>query len=252
MSRYHRVAAYLAVVVVVIAVWFLLTSSGAVNRLLLASPADTLTALRGLFDDTGLLRSALLTTLGEVIVAFLIASAIGVPLGVLIGRVPLLTRAYEPLLGNLSAVPLVLLFPLLVGLLGLGGGSKIALGALYGFFPIAIASIRSGQNVDRTLETAARAMGARGQSLLGLVILPSIVPGVVAGLRVGLGLATVTVIAGEFISSFGGLGYQLAQAGEGLQTPRLFAWIVVTLGFTVILGVSMSILGYGVDRSVRR
>jgi ABC-type nitrate/sulfonate/bicarbonate transport system permease component len=171
------------------------------------------------------LRVAVLSTLSEVVLAFAIAAVVGVSLGVVIARERLLTQAYEPLLGNLSAVPLVLLYPLLVGLFGLGAGSKVVLGALYAFFPIVIASIRAGQDVDRALETAARAMGARTWQLLQVVALPAMVPGIVAGLRVGLGLATVTVVAGEFIASTSGLGYHLAQTSQELNTPELFAWI---------------------------
>jgi ABC-type nitrate/sulfonate/bicarbonate transport system permease component len=198
------------------------------------------------------LRVAVLSTLSEVVLAFAIAAVLGVSLGVVIGRERLLTQAYEPLLGNLSAVPLVLLYPLLVGLFGLGAGSKVVLGALYAFFPIVIASIRAGQDVDGALETAARAMGARTWQLLQVVALPAMVPGIVAGLRVGLALATVTVVAGEFISSTRGLGYQLAQTSQELNTPELFAWIVITLMFTVILVAGMSLLADVIDRRVRR
>lgn len=252
MNVQRRFASYAVVVAVVLSLWFALTTFGVTSQLILPRPADVAQSLGQVMQDSTLLRTAVLATLLEVIAAFSIAAVVGVPLGLAVGRIRLLAEAYEPLLGNLSAIPLVLLYPLLVGLFGLGGSSKVALGALYALFPTTIAAIRAGHDVDGVLETAARSMGARGWQLQHVLVLPSMVPGVVAGLRVGLGLATVTVVAGEFISSTKGLGYQLAQTSQELNTPSLFAWIVITLAFTIVLGASMSVLGQLIDRRVRR
>ena len=248
----RRAVAYLAVPVAILITWQLLTSLGAVPVLVLPAPRSVGAALRGILSDPAAVLASVTRTLAEAGIAFTIAAVFGVTLGVGIGASRLLRHTYEPLLANLNAIPLVILYPVLAALLGLGAASKVALGAMYAFFPIVIAAIRATGNVDRELITAALAMGARGRRVLVHVILPAIADPLISGLRAGLGLALVTVVAGEFIAGSAGLGYQLAASSEGFQAPVLFAWLLIIVALILVLNGCFTALTHLSQRGLHR
>ncbi len=249
---WRRPLVYVAVLAGTLLVWWTLSVTGTVQPLLLASPTDTWTALSSLLGAGGAMLDPVAVTVRETAVAFAIAAALGLPLGLLVGSVRVMRRAYEPLLTSLSALPLVVLYPVLAAMLGVGSASKIALGALYAFFPIAIATVRAVDTVDERLLTAATTMGAGARERLLSVVVPLVLPPVIAGMRVALGLALVTIIAGEFISGAQGVGYQLGSASQLLDTPTLFAWIVVACALTVLVNVVFTVLSSTLLKGVHR
>jgi ABC-type nitrate/sulfonate/bicarbonate transport system permease component len=248
----RRALVYAGTVAAVLAAWELLASTGTVAPLLLPSIGDVRQVLAGLAGKPSLLLEPVGTTLGETAIAFAIAALTALPAGVLVGSSRLLRHAYEPVLTGLNALPLVILYPVLAATLGVGSHSKIALGALYAFFPIAIAAVRATATVDGRLITAARTMGAtRAQWLTGLV-LPAVLGPVLAAMRVSLGLALVTVIAAEFIAGAAGIGYQLGTASQSLDSPGLFAWIVVACLVTVAVNLLFSVTTHVLQKGVNR
>jgi len=234
-GRRRRAIAYVAVVAALGVVWELLTLLGVVPVLVLPAPRSVGQALTAILGDPSSVLAPITRTLAEAGVAFAIAAVLGVVLGVGLGLSRTLRQTYEPMLANLNAVPLVILYPVLAALLGLGFTSKVALGAMYAFFPIVIATVRATSHVDQNLITAARAMGAGRWRVLFHVILPAIADPVISGLRAGLGLALVTVVAGEFIAGSSGLGYQLAASSEGFHAPVLFAWLLIIVVLIILL-----------------
>jgi len=248
----RRVQVYALSVLAVLAVWTLLTTTAWVQPLLLPTPASTGTALWQVLGGGTITWEPLSATLAETGAAFALAAVVAVPLGIVAGSVTLLYRAYEPVLTGLSALPLVVLYPVLAATLGIGSGSKIALGGLYAFFPVAIATIRATASVDPRLTAAARAMGAGRVQQLRSVVLPDVLSPVLASLRVGLGLALVTVIAGEFISGAQGLGYELGRSSQMLDTPTLFAWILIACALTALVNVVFSLSSILVRKGVHR
>ena len=251
----RRARLYALTIVAVLAVWTALTSltsPGLVEPLLLPSPGSTGAALWQVLGGGTATLEPVLVTLGEAATAFALAGAVAVLLGVVTGSVPVLRQAYEPVATGLSALPLVVLYPVLAATLGIGAESKIALGGLYAFFPVVIATMRATGTVDRRLTAAARAMGAGRVRHLCSVVLPDVLSPVLASLRVGLGLALVTVIAGEFISGAQGVGYELGMSSQSLDTPTLFAWVIVACALTVLVNVLFSLCSLVVRKGVYR
>lgn len=252
LANWRRASVYVGTVVAILLGWAVLAQSGMVQPLLLASPADTWASLVGLGGDHQGVLGPVGVTLGETAVAFVVALLLAVPAGVVIGSVTLLRRAYEPVLTTASVLPLVVLYPVLAATLGVGPPSKIALGALYAFFPMAIAALRAAATIDDRLVVAATTMGAnRSQRLLSVVV-PSVLPPVLASMRVALGLALVTIIAGEFISGAQGVGYELGAASQRLNTPLLFAWIVVACLLTVLINLLFTLLSNVARKGIYR
>jgi len=248
----RRLIAYAIVVLLLILPWWALTAGGKVAPLTLPPPGAVGGALRELLGDAGDWLPSVGVTLGRTLLGFGLAVLVAVPLGVVLGRARLLDRAYEPLLGTLAAVPLVVLYPVLAATLGIGSASKVTLGGLYAFFPIAIAATRAVAQTDPGLLTAMRSMGAGSVRLARTVIVPSALPGIVTGLRVGLGLALVTVIAAEFIAGDDGVGYRLAAAGQGYQSAGLFAWVALAVVLTISVNAAFTVFASLLERSVRR
>jgi ABC-type nitrate/sulfonate/bicarbonate transport system permease component len=251
-GRVQRASIGLAMLAAVVAAWSVVSASGAVKSVVLPSIPDTWSALQSVLDDPGEVGSAIQATLWPLLVSFAIAAPLGVAVGVAVGRSPLLRAAYEPLLANLNTLPFIVLYPLLAGLIGLGALPQVVVGTLAAFFPIAIAAIWAARDVDSTLLTAARSMGASGWTLVRAVSLPAAMPGILAGLRTGLGLAFVTIVAAQFVSSTEGLGYELAEMSQAFRTPELFAWVLITLLCSAVIGGAWSLLKGQIERGVRR
>jgi ABC-type nitrate/sulfonate/bicarbonate transport system permease component len=241
-TRWRRPAVYAGVILVTLLAWWLLTVSGAVGPLLLASIPDVLTSLGSLMQHPSDIVEPIAVTVAETAIAFAIALVVGVSLGLVVGSSALLRRAYEPLATGLSAVPLVILYPVLAAALGVGSPSKVVLGALYAFFPVVISTIRAVSRVDGGLISASQAMGAGRGQIMRSVVAPAVVVPVISSLRVAWALALVTIIAAEFIAGSHGVGYQLGAASQLLDTPLLFAWIVLAILLITVVNVLFTAL----------
>jgi ABC-type nitrate/sulfonate/bicarbonate transport system permease component len=247
-----RVLAYGLVAGVVLGLWAAVAAFGSVNPVLLPPPEAAWDALRALLEEPGAVLDTVDTTLRTALLAFAIAAPAGVALGVAIGSSRLLREAYEPLIANLNTIPVITLYPLLVGIFGVTATPRVVLGAIVAVLPIAIASLWAARSVDPTLVAAGRAMGARGWRLSSSVVIPGVTPAILGGLRTGLSLAIVTIIAGEYIASTSGVGYELAETSQSFRTPELFAWLIVTLAFVAVVNGCMSVLEGIIERRVRR
>jgi NitT/TauT family transport system permease protein len=248
----RRAVSYLVVVGVLLLAWWALTVTHSVAPLLLPPLADVGSALRDQVTDVATWSGAAGITALRTAYGFLIATALAVPIGIVLGRSRLLRNAYEPLLATIAAIPLVVLYPVLAATLGIGTSSKVVLGGLYAFFPIAVTTVRAVRQVDPGLVTAMHSMGARRAQVIRAVVVPSALPGIVGGLRVGLGLGLVTVIAAEFIAGDEGIGYELAAASQGYDSGRLFAWVVLAVALTIAVTTVFTALTSLLERTLRR
>lgn len=247
MNAAIKLGVYVGAPAAVLSAWLAVTLAGLVDPFLLPSPLDVAGVLGAVLADASTYPH-LLTTVLEVVAVFGSAAIFGVAFGVPVGWYRHLRGAYEPVLANVYAVPLVVFYPVIALFLGIGSASKIAFGGLYAFFPIILATVSGVALVDRTLVSAGRSMGARGLSLMRVVVLPAALPRIMTGLRLGLVLGTLAVVGGEFIAGTKGLGYLLATSGQAFRTAEMFAYIIVTLAFAA----GMNGLLAAVDHTTRR
>jgi ABC-type nitrate/sulfonate/bicarbonate transport system permease component len=225
----------------VLALWFLATTRWDVNALLLPPPDAVLQNLMDILAS-GEFIDDLRVTLMELAAAFGIAVAGGTIVGYVISRSRYRIRVFEPLLSGIYAIPLILFLPLYVLFFGLGPASKIALGATIAFFPIVLNTIAGFGQVERTFVVAARAMGASDYQLFRYVLLPAALPVILSGLRMGFTVALLAIIGSETIASLAGLGHRIVQLAEGMDTARMFAYIVFVVAIAVILNAVVSAL----------
>lgn len=235
-----------------IGAWYLVVAIDLASRLIVPTPGATFSALRGILRSGDVLRHEVLTTVETIAIGFSLAVVVGVGLGLLIGRNKVLTAAYEPLIASLTTIPIIVLYPMLVGALGVSQEPKVLVAFISAVLPILLASISAARHVEPRLLVAMHSLGAGAVRTTLSITLPACLPRIFTGLRAGLGLCGVTVVAGEYIASLGGLGYQLAQSSESLQTPSLYAWVVVTLVVMALLNLCLGLVQFTVERGVKR
>jgi NitT/TauT family transport system permease protein/taurine transport system permease protein len=228
----------LAILAVLLALWFAATALGWASPIILASPRSIVTAL---IKDFPSYYDGLLVTLGEIGASILIAWSAGVALGLAVGRIGALSRIAEPLLSAAFSVPLIILYPLLLAWVGIGWESKVVFGVLSGFFPIALNTLASVRRVDKRYSVMARAMGARDWQVLGVVVRLAL-PGIVSGLRVGTALIVIGVVVTEMLASTGGLGYLISYNTNLFETGHVYLGIALALVVVVVLNKSLAIL----------
>ena len=239
MRRLAIRAVQIAVPVALVVLWYLATTRWGVSRILLPNPVEVVRALGNVLA-TGEFVDDLRVTLTELAVAFAISLTAGITLGYLISRTGFRIRVFDPLLSAIYSVPLILFLPLYVLWFGLGPASKIALGATISFFPIVLSTIAGFSRVEPMMVTAARAMGASDLQLFRFVLLPAAFPVIIAGARLGFTVALLSIIGSETLASLAGLGHHIVELSEGMEMPRMFAYIAFVVAIAAILNVVVS------------
>ena len=241
----HRLAVWgirLGLVVAILGCWLYMTGPGDVSPLLLPKLGLVGDQLGSILTSGELWRDVGITVV-EFVAAFLIACVVGVALGFACSRTELRYRVTEPLVAWGYMVPLVLFYPLFIVWFDIGMASKIAYGALSGFFPIAFNSLRGFRAVDPRYMRVAQAFGATPGQSDRQVKLPAAMPMVMSGIRIGGALCMITVILAEMLASTQGLGYELARASQTLKVPSVYAHIAVLLCFVALVQILINRLG---------
>jgi NitT/TauT family transport system permease protein len=205
----------------------------------LASPTAALARLMVLAARPAFQADAL-DTAGAFLVSAAVSVVGGVALGCALGLSRLLGRVVEPLLASLYALPKVTLYPVVLLLFGLGGAAKIAFGVMHGLIPIGLVTMNAVLQVRTVHLRAARAMRLTTGQTVFTVVLPSILPDVLGGIRIGVPLALLGVLIGEMFASRRGLGSVAMRAMEVNDGPTLLAVAVLlsvaALGINAVLG----------------
>ena len=234
------------VVVAFILAWEALVRMRGIAPIYLPAPSAIAGYLWRMIAD-GSLPMHLGITLARVLGGFAIAAVAGVGLGVLMGMSRLVARIADPWIAALYPLPKIALIPLLLTWLGTGESYKIVISAVTAFFPIVISAYAGIREVDRGLMKAAEDLGASPRQVQLKVVLPAAVPSIFAGLHLGMGVTIILVIA-EMIggSSTSGMGYLLMQAGQVMETEKVFADLVVL----AVVGALIVKLQRWIDRKV--
>lgn len=206
--------------------WELLARLGWVPVLFLPSP---LGVLREGWDMlvSGELAIHVAASLRRLVLGFVIGGGLGVIVGTAVGFFAVAEAVGGPLIAATFPIPKIALLPLLILWLGLGEPSKVAVIALGVFFPMAINTYAGVRQADPLLIRAAVAFGARRWSVIRKVVLPSALPMIFAGLRLGAGTALLLLVAAEMIAVESGIGFLVLHAGNIMATTKLMVGIVL-------------------------
>ena len=180
-------------------------------------------------------------SLYRVLAGFLIGGGVALPLGLLMGRRPLVHDLFAPLLEMLRPIPPIAFIPLSILWFGLGNPPALFLIALGAFFPVLVNTIAGVRNVDAIYIRAAQNLGAREGVLFRRVILPAAMPYILTGVRVGIGVAFIVVIVAEMTAVNKGLGYRILEAREFMWSDKIIAGMI-----------SIGLCGLGIDVFMNR
>ena len=224
-------------------VWWSTTTAGLIAPLFLPSPQAVLgkfwqVSTSGFMDST--LWQHLAASLGRVVCALLAAVVLAIPTGIAIGLSRIAQGMLDPLIELYRPVPPLAYLPLIVIWFGIGELSKVLLIFLAIFAPIAIATAGGVRQVSQNRLRAAQSLGATRWQLLRFVVLPSAVPDILTGIRIGLGTGWSTLVAAELVAATSGLGFMVQSAAQFLVTD------VVILGIAVI-----ALIAFALELSLR-
>ena len=176
-------------------------------------------------------------SLVRALAGYAIGGACGIAMGLLAGIARPVERFYDPIVSLTYPVPKIVVLPILIAWLGSGDGSKIAVITAAVFYPTFINSLYGAKGVNRLYVWSARNMGAGPLRVFAKVILPAALPQVLAGLRIGLALAFIVMVACEMQNSRSGLGHLIITAEDSLRFDLMYAAIV-----------AIAIIGFAGDR----
>jgi NitT/TauT family transport system permease protein len=186
-------------------------------------------AVGGINDDaySGTLLTHLLASISRVYGGFALALAVALPLGLLIGRVPLVRQLIDPTIQILRPVPVTAWLPLAMIIFGLGPRSAFFLVFLGAFYPILVNTIFGVRSVEPRLFEAASMLGCTGAAQFFRVVLPAALPSIFTGMRLGLGFAWVVIVVGEMTGVQTGLGAIIMEARQLSRTEIVISGMIV-------------------------
>lgn len=182
-----------------------------------------------------LILSATAVTVREIGFGFLISVAAGLAIGCILHFSPTVRRAVYPLLIASQSIPTVVIAPILAIVLGFGIGPKLAVIALFCFFPIVVNTVDGLGAVDREYIRMMQTLHASRLDTFRKVEFPSALPLVFSGLRIAATYAAIGAVFGEWTGAEAGLGYEITQAQPRLNTPLVFALVMVLTVLALLL-----------------
>jgi NitT/TauT family transport system permease protein len=238
-----------AIVLFVLATWELVAASGWLYRDVVPSLVAILTAVVKLLSNAEYYWN-LGVTAGEVGTAMVLGGVAGVVVGIALGANRLLSKAYEPYLYYLGPTPKIIFFPIMIMWFGVGPGSKVAMGAISCFFPIALSTAAGMRQIDKVLIRVGKSFRANSWQMATKIYLPAMRHPVINGIRLGLGVAIIGTLLAETKLSNRGIGFLIIQAYSLFDMPRMYAMLIVL--FVLAIGAN-SVVGWlgGLDKIKR-
>jgi NitT/TauT family transport system permease protein len=222
-----------------VAAWEAVGRLGLVSPLFLPPPTAVL-GEAGRMLVRGELARHLAVSLVRVGVGFAFGAAAGTVAGLLLGTSRFVEAAGNPLIAATYPIPKIALLPLMILWLGIGEAPKVAMIALGVFFPVVINTYAGVRDTDPLMIRAATSLGAARGQVLRKVILPSALPVILAGYRLGAGIALLLVVSAEMINATAGIGFLILNAGDLMLTGKLMVGLAL-----------LSLLGLGSTWALR-
>lgn len=212
-------------ILILFGAWELLPRIGVIKANFLPPFSQVLSTLSTLVI-TGELTRHILVSLQRALVGFGLALAINIPLGLAIGWYKGVERSVDPVLQVFRQTSGLALFPLFILFFGIGEVSKVAIIAYACQWPILLNTVSGVKDVDPLLIKSARSMGASNFELFTKIVLPSAIPSIATGVRLGASTAVVLLVAAEMIGASAGLGFLVLDTQYKFEVPKMYAAII--------------------------
>jgi ABC-type nitrate/sulfonate/bicarbonate transport system permease component len=238
-----------AIIVTALALWEFLAHSGWLYRDVVPSLLAIGRAVVDLLAH-GDYYFNLGVTAGEVGAALAIGGLSGIAVGIALGANRFLAKAFESYLYYLGPTPKIIFFPIMIMWFGVGPQSKIALGALSCFFPVALSVAAGMRGIDRVLIRVGHSFRLSTTQMVMKIYLPAMRHPIINGIRLGLGVALIGVLLAETKLSNKGIGFLIIQAYSIFDMPRMYAMLIVL--FVLSIGANALVGRLGGLHSIKR
>ncbi|MDV2470586.1 taurine ABC transporter permease TauC [Acinetobacter chinensis] len=229
-------------IIALIAVWWLVTTLGWIDALFLPSPVAVIDRFQDLLTNGYMsisLWSHIGASLGRIGTALIAAVITAIPLGIAIGCNKIVRGVLDPIIEFYRPIPPLAYLPLIVIWCGIGELSKVLLIYLAIFAPIVIATATGVRSVDQAKIRAAQSLGASQMQIIKHVILPSSLPNILTGIRIGLGVGWSTLVAAELVGASEGLGFMVQSSSQLLATDVVIVGILIIAVIAFILEIGL-------------
>jgi NitT/TauT family transport system permease protein len=197
-----------------------------INPLFLSSPSAIFTAFIELVRS-GELGSALMSSIFAFLIGILLASVVGIAIGVAMGRLRLVEYVLEPYVTALYSTPSIALIPLFILWFGVGLTAKVIIIFFLSVFIVVINTFTGVKNLSQSIIDVGTAFGANQRQTFWMIVLPAALPFIMTGLRLAVGRGILAMIVAEFFTSISGLGGMIVKYGNFFQTAKMFVPIIV-------------------------
>jgi len=214
----------LAIFVLLFVIWEVAVRVTGVKEYLLPPPSKVWTEF---WKRHAIVSAGAWVTTQEILAGYALAVVVSIPLALAVAYSRFMEQAVYPAIVFLQIVPKIAIAPLFIIWFGFGFTPKLLLVFLLSFFPIVVSSIAGFKSADRDVMDFARTTGAGRLRMFKKISLPQALPHIFTGLKVGAALAATAAVVAEFVASDKGLGYLLLQYNGQLDTPMVFATIVI-------------------------
>jgi len=215
-----------AIIALVVVVWELASASGLFYRDVVPSLFAIGRALLAVVANPEF-YGHLAVTLLEVAGALAIGGTLGLLVGLALGGSRFLAQAFEHYFYYLGPTPKIIFFPIMIMWFGVGPGSKVAMGAVSCFFPVALSAAAAMREIDKTLIRVGRSFRANTWQMATKIYLPAMRLPIVNGVRLGMGVAIIGTLLAETKLSNRGVGFLIIQAYSLFDMPRMYAMLIV-------------------------
>lgn len=232
----------ITIILAVVLIWETMSRSGLLYRDVVPSLLAIGVALFDLLGHAPYYFH-LAVTAGEIVAALAIGGISGVAVGILLGANRFLARAYEDYLYYLGPTPKIIFFPIMIMWFGVGPESKIALGALSCFFPVALSVAAGMRQIDKVLVKVGKSFRANPWQMIVKIYLPAMRHPVINGIRLGFGVALIGTLLAETKLSNKGIGFLIINAYSTFDMPRMYAMLIVLFALAIAVNALIGRLG---------
>ena len=231
-----------AIILGALAVWEFLSHSGLLYRDVVPSLTAIARALAALLTSPNYYFN-LGVTAAEIGAALLIGGLSGLVVGIMLGANPFLSKAFESYIYYLGPTPKIIFFPVMIMWFGVGPESKVALGTLSCFFPVALSVAAGMRGIDKVLIRVGKSFRANPWQMVVKIYLPAMRHPIINGIRLGLGVALIGTLLAETKLSNKGVGFLIINAYSTFDMPRMYAMLIVLFVLAIAANALVGRLG---------
>lgn len=231
--------------IVLLSIWEIGARAGFIDARFFPAPTTIFVVFLEMVRS-GELWTHLQVSLQRIVIGFILGAVPGIFLGLAIGLLPFVRAVLQPLVDATFPIPKVAIFPLLILTLGLGEASKYAIIAIAVVYLVLINTVAGVRNIDRIYFDVGRNYRATSLMTFTDIAFPGALPTILAGLRLGLGVALLIIVAAEYVGAKSGIGYLIWTSWQVFQVEQMYVGIMVT----AVLGFGSALLLNEVERRV--